>query len=122
VRGGRFRDRATRRSEVDVTIKPESRFAEIAVDRLLIESFSNEASAYYKDALAVSRDEQYDRFRAKLKWHIARSLSPRQKQVVSLFLRGKKQREIAAILGIKQQVVSIYKRRAINKLKVLLKE
>lgn len=105
-----------------MTIKRETQFAEIAVDRLLIESFSNEASAYYKDAVAVGRDERYDRFRARLKWHIARSLSPRQKQVVMLFLRGKKQREIAAILGVTQQVVSIYKRRAINRLRVLLKD
>jgi RNA polymerase sigma factor (sigma-70 family) len=104
-----------------VAVKREAQFAEVAVDRLLMESFANEASAYYRDDVTVNRDERYDRFRTKLKWHIARSLSPRQKQVVTLFLRGKKQREIAAILGITQQVVSIYKRRAINRLRDLVK-
>lgn len=104
-----------------MTVKREAQFAEVAVDRLLMESFANEASAYYRDDMTVNRDERYDRFRARLKWHIARSLSPRQKQVVTLYLRGKKQREIAAILGITQQVVSIYKRRAINRLRVLVK-
>ncbi len=98
----------------------EAHFAEVAVDRLLIESFANEASAYFQDLGARIRLQRLDRFRARLKWHVARSLSPRQKQVITMYLTGKKQREIAAALGITQQVVSIYKKRAVNKLRVLL--
>ena len=100
--------------------KREAEFAELAVDRLLIESFANEASAYFRDESDFARDEIFDRLRNKLKWHVSRSLSPRQKEVITLYLSGKKQREIAAILGITQQVVSIYKRRAINRLRELL--
>ncbi len=103
-----------------MTMRQEAHFAEVAVDRLLIESFSNEASAYFKDAGARQRDAYFDRFRARLKWHIARSLSYRQRQVITLYLKGKKQREIAQLLGITQQVVSIYKSRAINRLKNLI--
>ena len=98
----------------------EAHFAEVAVDRLLIESFANEASAYFQDLGARIRLQRLDRFRARLKWHVARSLSPRQKQVITMYLTGKKQLEIAAALGITQQVVSIYKKRAVNKLRVLL--
>jgi len=100
--------------------KHESDFAEIAVDKLLIESFANEDSPYFKDIGEHVRSEHLDRYRSRLKWHVAQSLSRRQKQVIRLYLSGKKQREIAAILGIKQQVVSIYKKRAINKLRTLI--
>jgi len=100
--------------------KSESRFAEIAVDRLLIESFANEASAYFRGATDEQLEEYYDRYRTRLRWHLSHSLSPRQKDVMRLCLMGKRQREIAEILGIKQQVVSIYKQRAINKLRKLL--
>jgi len=102
--------------------KPESAFAEVSVDRLLMESFPNEASAYFRDHSDQNHEKLYDKFRTRLKWHIARSLSPRQKEVITLYLAGWKQREIAAKLGITQQVVSIYKRRAINKLRQVLDE
>ncbi len=98
----------------------ESDFAEVAVDRLLMESFPNEASAYFATDVEQSHHSFYDTFRSKLRWHLARSLSPRQCDVMKLTLQGKKQREIAEILGIKQQVVSIYKYRAIRKLRKLL--
>jgi DNA-binding CsgD family transcriptional regulator len=60
------------------------------------------------------------RFHSRLKWHIDHSLSGRQKQVVRAFLKGQREREIAENLGITQQVVSIYKRRAIKKLHEIL--
>lgn len=101
--------------------KKESDFAEVLVDRLFMESFANESSAYYKTAEDVQRDEQLEKYKSRLKWHMNHSLSKRQKQVVRLYLEGKKQREISEILGIKQQVVSIYKKRAINKLREILK-
>ncbi len=94
----------------------ESEFAEILVDRLLLESFANEQSAYHRMEAEAERTERLDRYRSKLKYHINNSLSPRQKQVIKFYLSGKKEREIAHILGITQQVVNIYKRRAIKKL------
>ncbi|MCK5126515.1 MAG: hypothetical protein KAR42_09685 [candidate division Zixibacteria bacterium] len=100
--------------------KQESDFAEVAVDKLLMESFSNESSAYFMTDHEKSHNKSLDSFRSKLRWHLARSLSPRQKEVMRLTLRGKKQREIAAILGITQQVVSIYKQRAINRLRKVM--
>lgn len=101
--------------------KRESDFAEVLVDRFFMESFANEASAYYKTQEDIARDEQFERYKSRLKWHMDHSLSKRQKQVLRLYLEGKKQREIGEILGIKQQVVSIYKQRAINKLRAVLK-
>lgn len=102
--------------------KSETFFAEVLVDRLLMESFANEASAYFQTSQDRVRGEIFDTYKSKLKWHLNHSLSLRQKQVMKLCLLGKKQREIGEILGIKQQVVSIYKKRAINKLrKVLVK-
>jgi RNA polymerase sigma factor (sigma-70 family) len=101
--------------------KSESDFAEINVDGL-IEQLPNEASAYFKSARDEKVDELFDRFRTRLRYHLARSLSPRQKEVMRLLLLGKKQREIAAILGIQRPVVSIYKRRAINKLRKIMTE
>jgi len=101
--------------------KKESDFAEVLVDRLFMESFANEASAYYKAAEDIRRDERLERYKSRLRWHMNHSLSKRQKQVIRLYLEGKKQREISEILGIKQQVVSIYKKRAINKLRNVLK-
>lgn len=100
----------------------ESKFAEVMVDRLLVESFANESSAYFKTMEDRARDDMFDHYRSRLKWHLSRSLSKRQKEVMQLYLMGKKQREIGAILGITQQVVSIYKRRAINKLRKILSE
>jgi DNA-binding CsgD family transcriptional regulator len=96
--------------------KKEYEFAEILVDKLLLESFANEQSPYHS-----LRDEgrpglSLDKYRLKLKWHVRNSLSKRQKEVIEHYLKGKTEREIARILGITQQVVNIYKRRAIKKL------
>ena len=98
----------------------ESDFAEIVVEKLLLESFANEDSPYYSNISERKKERLLDNYRSKLRWHISRSLSKRQKEVMTLYLSGKKQQEIASILGIKQQVVSIYKRRAINKLRALI--
>ncbi len=100
--------------------RDESFFAEVAVDQLVLDAFGSETSAYYKNASDIDRDELFDKFQSRLRWHLARSLSPRQKEVMRLYLMGKKQREIGALLGIKQQVVSIYKTRAIKRLRELL--
>jgi RNA polymerase sigma factor (sigma-70 family) len=99
--------------------RKESEFAEVLVDRLFLESFSTERSAYHRDNPAP-RSSSWDKNRKRLKWHISRSLSPRQKQVIQHYLSGKKEREIASILGITQQVVNIYKHRAIKRLGVLM--
>lgn len=103
-----------------MTPKDQSLFAELAVDRFLLESFPNEASPYFAQPGDRNCARKLDQYRARFRWHIARSLSSRQKEVVRLTLLGKTQGEIGAILGITQQVVSIYKQRTINKLRVLL--
>jgi len=100
--------------------RKEFEYAEILVGRLLLESFANEQSAYHKSENEVVAGSALDKFRNRLKWHINNSLSPRQKQVIKYYLTGKKEREIANILGITQQVVNIYKHRAIKKLNKLL--
>ena len=94
----------------------EFEFAEVLVDKLFIESFAIEQSAYHSSESQRDRQEALDKFRSRLRWHINHSLSKRQKQVVRLYLNGQKEREIARNLGVTQQVVNIYKRRAINKL------
>ena len=96
--------------------KKESDFAEVMVDRLFLESFANEQSAYHSQSSIRSAAEGLDKFRSKLTWHIDHSLSSRQKQVIKHYLNGKKERQIAQILGVAQQVVNIYKWRAIKKL------
>lgn len=100
--------------------RDESAFAEVLVDRLLLESFANERSAYYKTTGEISKSAALDRFRNRLKWHVNNSLSRRQKQVIRFYLLGRKERDIAHDLGITQQVVNIYKHRAIRKLRQLL--
>ncbi len=95
----------------------ESDFAEVLVDRLMLESFANESSAYYAGDASRAKSSALDQFRSKLKWHIGHSLSERQKQVLHSYLAGKKEREIALDLGVTQQVVNIYKHRAIKKLR-----
>jgi RNA polymerase sigma factor (sigma-70 family) len=100
--------------------KREFEFAEVVVGRLLMESFANEQSAYHQQDDTESLKDFLERVRSKLKWHIDHSLSKRQKEVIKLYLSGKKEREIAEELGITQQVVNIYKHRAINKLHRLL--
>ena len=100
--------------------RSESEFAEIMVGKLLLEAFPNERSAYHRTDDELKAGMSLDKFRGKLKYHIRNSLSPRQKQVITQYLKGKKEREIAQILGITQQVVNIYKHRAIKKLHQLL--
>jgi DNA-binding NarL/FixJ family response regulator len=100
--------------------RSEAEFAEVMVGRLLLEAFANERSAYHQSAEELDSKTSLDRYRGKLKYHIRNSLSPRQKQVITQYLRGKKEREIAQVLGITQQVVNIYKHRAIKRLHQLL--
>lgn len=90
------------------------------VGRLLLEAFANEQSAYHQTMDDLDSKSALDKYRGRLKYHIRNSLSPRQKQVITQYLRGKKEREIARLLGITQQVVNIYKHRAIKKLHQLL--
>jgi RNA polymerase sigma factor (sigma-70 family) len=103
-----------------MTGKSEHDYAEVAVDRLFLESFANEHSPYYTDSLELTGKNVLTRLRSRLKWHIDHSLSKRQKEVLKFYLIGKKEREIAQILGITQQVVNIYKHRAIKKLQRVL--
>jgi DNA-binding CsgD family transcriptional regulator len=95
----------------------ESDFVEILFDNLIMESFPIESSPYFSDEAGKKRQDNLEQYRGKVLWHINHSLSARQKEVLKLFLLGKKEAEIGQILGIKQQVVNIYKHRAIRKLK-----
>ncbi len=103
-----------------MTPRKESEFAEVLVDKLFLESFANEQSAYHTNNRKSQLSTLSNRLHSRLRWHINHSLSPRQKQVIKYYLSGKKEREIGRILGIKQQVVNIYKHRAIKKLNKLL--
>ena len=96
--------------------RSESEFAEVPVDRFILESFANERSAYFGSDAMQDKASSLDKFRNRVKWHINNSLSARQKQVIHAYLAGQKEREIALSLGITQQVVNIYKHRAIKKL------
>lgn len=100
--------------------RQESDFAEVLVDRLMLESFANEQSAYHDRKENQAKRRLLARFHTRLKWHIDHSLSSRQKQVIRAYLSGHREREIASSLGITQQVVNIYKRRAIKRLHELL--
>lgn len=100
--------------------KKESDFAEVVIDHLILQSIPQEKSLYYADKTDRKRRDDYAKIRSKVLWHIGRSLSPRQKEVIKLILQGKKETEIAKILGVTQQVVNIYKQRAINKLRKLI--
>jgi RNA polymerase sigma factor (sigma-70 family) len=96
--------------------KGEHKFREVSVDKLILESFKNEQSAYFIPGSDEPPERLVDKFRRKLQWHITHTLSPRQREVIQFYLKGKKEREIAGILGVTQQVVNIYKHRAIKKL------
>lgn len=98
----------------------EYEFAELIVSRKTLEAFPATSSPYARHSLTPEIEHRLDAVRKKIKWHIAHSLSPRQKEVIRLYLLGKKEREIATILGIKQQVAHIYKWRAINKLRKII--
>jgi DNA-binding CsgD family transcriptional regulator len=95
----------------------EHQFAEVVFERLSLENMARERSAYYESEEESRRREVMLKLEPKLKWHIRNSLSRRQREVIRLILKGKTEREIAAILGITQQVVHIYKHRAIKKLR-----
>jgi DNA-directed RNA polymerase specialized sigma subunit len=95
-------------------------FVEILVDKFIIESFPLEKSPYFQGEDAEEIKQSLDFLRNKVIWHINHTLSKRQKEVVKLYLMGKKEIEIGKILGVKQQVVNIYKKRAINKLRAVL--
>jgi DNA-binding CsgD family transcriptional regulator len=102
-----------------ITVTAREKF-ELQVDKLFLESFANEQSPYYIPDDEREADLALDKFRGLLKWHINHSLSARQKEVLKYYLTGKKEREIARLLGVKQQVVNIYKHRAIKKLHKIL--
>jgi DNA-directed RNA polymerase specialized sigma24 family protein len=93
---------------------------EALFEKLLLESFPNERSAYFQTEENAAVSKFLQNARRKLKWHIDHSLSPRQKEVMRQYLDGRKEREIAENLGITQQVVNIYKHRAIRQLQRLL--
>lgn len=96
--------------------RPEYQFAEIIVDQQILEQFSQEMSAYYRSGEGEPTVRDYSTYKRKLIWHIKHSLSDRQRQTLLLVLSGKTERDAAAILGVTQQVVHIYKWRAINRL------
>ncbi len=96
--------------------KREYQFAEIIVDQQILEQFSQEMSAYYRSGDGEPTARDYSNYKRKLLWHINHSLSDRQRQTLLLMLSGKTERDAAAILGVSQQVVHIYKWRAINRL------
>jgi RNA polymerase sigma factor (sigma-70 family) len=100
--------------------RSESESREVIVSKLLLESFSERQSPYYNPDQDWSPSVDLERHGDRLKWHISHSLSKRQREVIRHFVSGKTEREIGAILGITQQVVHIYKHRAINKLRKVL--
>ena len=100
--------------------RKQADFAEILVDQLRLESFANEQSAYHPSDVEPKHARLLDEYRGRLTYHISHSLSKRQRQVIKAYLRGQKERQIAADLGVKQQVVNTYKHRAIKKLHRLL--
>ena len=94
----------------------EYSYAEVVFEKLALESLPEEQSAYFETKDERERRKLILKLGTKLKWHIRNSLSDRQREVIELILKGKTEREIADILGIAQQVVHIYKKRAINNL------
>jgi len=100
-----------------MTHRSEHHFAEAIFEKLALESLPVEQSAYADTGDDNSIKEILPKYRSKLKWHIRNSLSPRQREVIGLILKGKTEREISSILGVAQQVVHIYKWRAIRMLR-----
>lgn len=98
----------------------ESDSREVIVSKLLLESFSEKQSPYFNPDKDWSPSVDLELHGDRLKWHIAHSLSKRQREVIRHFVNGKTEREIGVILGITQQVVHIYKHRAIKKLRKAL--
>ena len=97
--------------------KREYLFAELLVDNSFLERFSQDMSAYFENEDEATRRYFYSTLKRKLLWHIKHSLSGRQREALLLILSGKTERETATVMGISQQVVHIYKVRAINRLK-----
>ncbi|SYZ73519.1 hypothetical protein TRIP_C21637 [Candidatus Zixiibacteriota bacterium] len=102
------------------TNRPRIVFVEVLVDRLILESFPNERAPYQSARSDDGSQDSMDRMRRRIIWHINHTLSKRQKEVLKLYLVGKKEGEIGRILGVKQQVVNIYKKRAVNRLRIVL--
>ena len=100
--------------------RKEYEFAELAVDKIILESFAEAQSAYHRSEGEQGGKDPLLRFKQKLMWHVGHSLSERQQQVIRAFLAGRRERDTAQELGITQQVVNIYKHRAIKKLQKLL--
>lgn len=105
------------RKQSDMTHRNEHHFAEKIFEKLALESLPERQSAYARSDSADTIRRQLEMYSGRLRWHIRHSLSPRQKEVIKLILKGKTERDIAAILGITQQVVHIYKWRAISTLR-----
>lgn len=95
----------------------EYRFAEVLLDKKLLEAFANEDAAYFLTLPEKEKKDKYRRFLYKLNWHVRNSLAGRQREIIKSILDGKTEREIASRLGISHQVVHIYKMRAIKKLR-----
>lgn len=98
----------------------KSRTMEKIVGKLFLESFSERQSLYHNPDKKWSPSLMLEQHGDKLRWHIGHSLSKRQKEVMRFCLDGKTEREIGGILGISQQVVHIYKRRALKKLQKVM--
>lgn len=99
--------------------RSEHDFAELILERRKLESFANERSAYHQESESEAKapDNTFRALQTRLRWHISHTLSSRQREVIRLILKGKREREIAQILGITQQVAHIYKWRAIKRLR-----
>jgi len=100
-----------------MTHEREYKFAEVVLSRQLLENLPAEQSAYFSPYSETKDESLLRKCISKLRWHIRHSLSQRQKEVISLILQGKTERDIARVLGVTQQVVHIYKWRAIKKLR-----
>ncbi len=100
--------------------KYEYLYAEILCDNKVLEGFANEKSPYYQASTDKPKKRENRKLIIKLNWHINNSLSDRQREVIKLLKEGKTERQAAAILKITQQVVHIYKWRAINKLRKII--
>jgi DNA-binding CsgD family transcriptional regulator len=98
----------------------ESDFAEVIIDRMILESFAESDSPYFQQGTDDARKQRHEKLRSRVRWHISRSLPPRQREVIKLILRGKEEREIAEILSISRRVVNDYKHRAISRIRNLI--
>jgi hypothetical protein len=67
--------------------KKEYLYAEILLDKKIIEGFPNERSAHFQSEFEESHKAKYVKLVRKLNWHINNSLSRRQKEVLKLLLK-----------------------------------